>query len=70
MKVSLNNFEIDIVQDTVVIHDPEGSLKKSEALTMLKYLKTEGFLIHEQVYLEIVGDTEDDLEDDSDDTSD
>jgi len=60
MKVSLNNFKIDIVQDTVVIHDPEGNLEKNEAISMLKYLKAEGFLIHEQVFLEIVDDSEDD----------
>jgi hypothetical protein len=59
VKVSLNNFNIDIIQDTVVIHDPGGKLKNSEALVMLKYLKTEGFLFHEQIYLEIVDDTDD-----------
>ena len=70
MKVSLNNFDIDISKDKVVIHDPEGKLRKSEALTMLKYLKTEGFITHERIFLEIVDDLDDsdgDLYDDSDD---
>ena len=59
MKVFLKGLHMDVLQDKVVIYDKDGDLTKAEAVVLLKYLKSEGFLLHEQVFLEIVSDPED-----------
>ena len=54
MDITLNGLEIDIVQDKVTIYDVKGDLSDGKAVVILKYLKAEGFLFHDQVLLEIV----------------
>jgi hypothetical protein len=59
MKVFLKGLHIDVLRDKVTIYDKDGDLTKPEAIVLLKYLKSEGFLLSEQVFLEILDDPED-----------
>jgi hypothetical protein len=62
MKVTLNGLKIVISQDKVVIYDVDNNLTKSGAVSTLKYLKAEGFLFHDQVFLEVIGPEDEDEE--------
>jgi len=59
VKVTLDGYEISIGYGTVVIFDKDGTLENSEAVNLLKYLKAEGFIVSEQVFLEIIDGSED-----------
>lgn len=58
-QVVVNGLNIDISSTKVVIHDVEGDLTKREAVKILKYLQSEGFLREEKIILEIVSSEED-----------
>ena len=60
MNVTLNGLKIVISQDRVIIYDADNNLTKSGAVSTLKYLKAEGFLFHDQVFLEVIGSEEGD----------
>lgn len=60
MNITFNGFKIDIIQDKVTIYDLKGDLSEGEAVVILKYLKAEGFLFHDQVLLEIVPEDKED----------
>ena len=47
MKVFLKGLHIDVLRDKVTIYDKDGDLTKPEAIVLLKYLKSEGFLLSE-----------------------
>ena len=70
MKAFLRGFNIDISQNTVYIYDTEGKLNKKGAVSILKYLKSEGFLMHDEVFLQVVSEEDDDDYDDDDFESD
>lgn len=58
-QVVVSGLDIEILGDKVVIHDVMGDVTKREAIKILKYLRSEGFLKKEKIILEIVTSEED-----------
>lgn len=54
MKVVVNGLDVDVNKEKVTIHDVLGNLSKEEAVLILKYLHSEGFLDVDHVFLEIL----------------
>ena len=55
-QITINGLVVEILSQKVTIFDESGDLSKKEALLMLKYLHTEGFILGDRVLLEIVTD--------------
>ena len=55
-QIIINGLVVEIQSDQVKIFDIAGDLSKKEALLMIKYLHTEGFILGERVVLEIITD--------------
>tara|TARA_B100000959_G_scaffold264454_1_gene304974 strand:+ start:2494 stop:2676 length:183 start_codon:yes stop_codon:yes gene_type:complete len=60
VKVVVNNFDVEISHNVVHIRDPDKKLGEKGAVTILKYLKAEGFLMYDEVYVQVISEDEDD----------
>lgn len=58
VKAVINGLDVDIEGSKVTIHDVLGNLSRDEAVTILKYLHSEGFLDVDHVFVEIVTEEE------------
>ena len=55
-QIIINGLIVEVRDRKVKIFDVAGDLSKEEALLMIKYLHTEGFISGDKVLLEIVTD--------------
>jgi hypothetical protein len=56
-QIVVNGLSVDVLEDRVKIYDVAGDLSKPEAILIIKYLHTEGFLKNqEQIILEIISE--------------
>lgn len=55
-QIIINGLIVEVRPRKVKIFDVAGDLSKEEALLMIKYLHTEGFILGKKVLLEIVTD--------------
>ena len=54
-QIVVNGLDVDVLENRVKIYDVTGDLSKPEAILIIKYLHTEGFLKNQdQVILEII----------------
>jgi hypothetical protein len=54
VKAFVNGYDVDISHNIVYIYDPEKKLGDNGAVVILRYLKSEGFLMYDEVYVQIV----------------
>ena len=66
MKVFVSGYDVDISHNIVYIYDPEKKLSEDGAVKVLRYLKAEGFLMYDEVYIQIVSKSGDSHWGDSD----
>ena len=58
MKAVVNGLDVDIEGSKVTIYDVLGNLSRDEAVMILKYLHSEGFLDVDHVFVEIITEEE------------
>ena len=59
-QIVVNGLGVDVLENRVKIYDVVGDLSKPEAILIIKYLHTEGFLKknQDQIILEIISGSE------------
>lgn len=53
-QIVVNGLIVEILPEKVQVFDVVGDLTKEEALLIVKYLHAEGFILGQQVVLEII----------------